>query len=104
MFTPAEQEPHMTAMKNAAHLTILAIWVVLGVLFSLKTLFLPALLPIVLFWAWFAGYAAFTSFLSNQFKGPLAAVGVHGAIFLALHLVPKVMPFGILRVGVDLLF
>ncbi|MDP2272629.1 MAG: hypothetical protein Q8N23_01060 [Archangium sp.] len=94
----------MTAMKNAAHLAVLAIWVVLGVLFSLKTLFLPALLPVVLFWAWFAGYAAFTSFLSNQFKGPLAAVGVHGATLLALQLVPKVMPFGIVRVGLDLLF
>lgn len=94
----------MTAMKNAAHLALLAIWVVLGVLFSLKTLFLPALLPIVLFWAWFAGYAAFTTFLSNQFKHPLAAAAVHGVTFLALHLVPKVMPFAMLRVGLDLIF
>lgn len=94
----------MNAMKNATHLAILAVWVVLGILFSLKTLFLPALLPLVLFWAWFAGYTAFTSFMTQQFKHPLAAAGVHGATFLALHLVPKVMPFSILRVGLDLLF
>lgn len=94
----------MNAMKNAAHLAVLAVWVVLGVLFSLKTLFLPALLPIVLFWAWFGGYAAFTSFMANQFKNPLSAIGVHGVTFLALHLLPKAMPFGILRVGLDLLF
>ena len=94
----------MNAMKNAAHLSILAVLVVLGAVFSLKTLFLPALLPIVLFWAWFGGYAAFTSFLSSQFKNPLAAVAVHAVTFLGLTLVPKVMPFGILRIGLDLLF
>ena len=94
----------MNAMKNAAHLAILAVWVVLGVLFSLKTLFLPALLPIVLFWAWFGGYAAFTSFLSNQFKHPLSAIAVHALTFLGLNLLPKAMPFGLLRVGMDLLF
>ena len=94
----------MNAMKNAAHLSILAVLVVLGVVFSLKSLFLPALLPIVLFWAWFGGYAAFTSFLSSQFKNPLAAIAVHAGTFLGLQLVPKVMPFAILRMGLDLLF
>lgn len=94
----------MNALKNASHLAILAVWVVLGVLFSLKTLFLPALLPIVLFWAWFGGYAAFTSFMATQFKSPLAALAVHAVTFLGLNLVPKAMPFGILRVGMDLLF
>lgn len=94
----------MNALKNATHLAILAVWVVLGIFFSLKTLFLPALLPIVLFWAWFAGYTAFTTFLAQQFKHPLGAAAVHGVTFLALHLVPKVMPFSVLRVGLDLLF
>ncbi len=94
----------MNAMKNAAHLAILAVWVVLGLVFSLKTLFIPALFPIVLFWAWFGGYAAFTSFLTNQFKNPLSALAVHGLTFLGLNLLPKAMPFGILRVGMDLLF
>jgi hypothetical protein len=101
---PHEREHPMNAMKNAAHLAVLAVWVVLGVLFSLKTLFLPALLPIVLFWAWFGGYAAFTSFLASQFKNPLSALGVHAVTLLALQLVPKVMPFAILRAGLDLLF
>ena len=94
----------MNALKNATHLALLAVWVVLGILFSLKTLFLPALLPVVLFWAWFAGYSAFTTFMTNQFKNPLSAAGVHGATVLALTLVPRVMPFSVLRAGLDLLF
>lgn len=94
----------MNAMKNATHLAALAIWVVLGLLFSLKTLFLPALLPVVLFWAWFAGYSAFTTFMTHQFKNPLSAPAVHGLTVLALTLVPRVMPFAVLRMGLDLLF
>jgi hypothetical protein len=94
----------MTAMKNATHLAVLACLALAGLVFSLKTVFALSLLPVVLFWAWFAGYAALTSFLSSQFKSPLSALGVHGATVLALQLVPKVMPFSILRVGLDLLF
>lgn len=94
----------MNAMKNATHLAILAVWVVLGILFSLKTLFLPALLPIVLFWAWFAGYASFTSFVATQLKHPFAAAAVHGATLLGLFALPRAMPFGALRLGLDLLF
>lgn len=94
----------MNAMKNAAHLAVLAVLVVLGIVFSLKTLFLPALLPVVLFWAWFAGYAAFTTWLASLFKSPLAALATHGGTFLALQLVPRVAPFNVLRLGLDLLF
>ena len=94
----------MNAMKNATHLAILTVWVVLGILFSLKTLFLPAFLPVLLFWAWFAGYAAFTTFMAQQFKNPLAAAAVHGVTFLVLMLMPRAMPFGLLRVGLDLFF
>jgi hypothetical protein len=94
----------MNALKNATHLAVLAVFVVLGLLFSLKTLFLPALLPVVLFWAWFAGYSAFTTFLAHQFKNPLSAAAVHGATILGLTLVPHAMPFGVLRMGLDLLF
>jgi hypothetical protein len=100
-------ELHMNAMKNAAHAAILAVWILLGLVFSLKTLFGPsaALMPIVLYWAWFAGYAAFTSWLTtSMFKTPIGAVATHGVTFLALHLVPKVMPFVVLRLGIDLLF
>ncbi|MFO0596666.1 MAG: hypothetical protein U0228_15220 [Myxococcaceae bacterium] len=91
-------------MKNAAHLAVLALWVLAGLLFSLKMLFVPALLPIVLFWAWFAGYAGFTTWLSGQFKTAVGALASHGGTFLALSLLPKVMPFIVLRYGLDLLF
>ena len=94
----------MNALKNATHLAVLAIWVVLGLIFSLKTLFLPALLPIALFWAWFAGYSAFTTFMTNQFKNPFSVAAVHGLTILGLTLVPRVMPFAVLRMGLDLLF
>ncbi|MFZ5443923.1 MAG: hypothetical protein ACOZQL_28215 [Myxococcota bacterium] len=94
----------MNAMKNAAHLAILALWIVVGLVFSLKTLFLPALLPVVLFWAWFAGYAAFTTWLTSLWKSALGVVAAHSVTFLSLHLVPKVMPFAVLRLGLDLPF
>jgi hypothetical protein len=94
----------MNAMKNAAHLALLAIFGVLGILFTLKSLFALAFLPVLLFWAWFAGYGALTSFLTSQFKHPLAALAVHGCTVLALQMVPRVMPFSLLRVGLDLLF
>lgn len=98
------REIHMNAMKNAAHLAVLALWAVMGLLFSLKTLFgAGAFMPVLLFWAWFAGFAAVTSFVASQFKGPVGALGTHGAAFIALNLVPKVMPFAILRLGLDLL-
>ncbi len=93
----------MNAMKNAAHLAVLAVWIVLGVLFSAKALFAASLTPVLLFWAWFAGYAAFTTWLSGQFKHPLAALATHGGTFLALTLVPQKMPFAVLRLGLDLL-
>ena len=94
----------MNAMKNAAHLAVLAGFVALGILFSMKSLFLPAVLPIVFFWAWFGGYAAFTTWLAGQFKSPLGALSTHAVTVLALTLVPKVAPFSVLRVGLDLLF
>lgn len=93
----------MNAMKNAAHLAVLAGWIVLGVLFTAQTLFALSVLPVVLFWAWFAGYAAFTTWLTGQFQGPLAALATHGGTFLALTLVPQKMPFAVLRLGLDLL-
>jgi hypothetical protein len=95
----------MNALKNAAHLVLLALWAVAGALFTLKVVFgaSPALMPAFLFWAWFAGFAAVTSFIVGQFKGPLSAIGTHAAAFFVLHLVPKVLPFSILRLGLDLL-
>lgn len=94
----------MTALKNAAHLVVIALWIVLGVLFSLKTVFAGSLLPVVYFWAWFAGYAAFTTWVTSQFKSALGTLATHGATILLLQLVPKVAPFIALRLGFDLLF
>lgn len=95
----------MNAMKNAAHLAILALWAVAGLLFSLKLLFGPgpALLPVVAFWAWFAGFVAITSFVTSQFKTALGALGTHAATLFVLALLPKVLPFSLLRLGLDLL-
>ncbi|MEW5741163.1 MAG: hypothetical protein AB1938_19730 [Myxococcota bacterium] len=95
----------MNAMKNAAHLVILAFWTVAGALFTLKMLFGagPALVPVVAFWAWLAGFVAFTSFVVSQLKGPVAAIGTHVGTVFVLSLLPKVLPFSLLRLGIDLL-
>jgi hypothetical protein len=93
----------MNAMKNAAHLAVLAVWMLLGAMFTANSLFAVALAPVLLYWAWFAGYAAFTTWLVTQLKHPLAALATHAGTFLALTLVPQKMPFGVLRLGLDLL-
>lgn len=94
----------MGAMKNAAHLAILAVWAVLGLIFSLKMLFTAnTLMPVLFFWAWFAMFSAATSWLVTKFSSPLGALASHGAVFLSLNLVPAVVPFLYLRLGIDLL-
>jgi hypothetical protein len=94
----------MTALKNVTHAAILAIWGIAGLLFTLSTLFgLHALGPVLIFWLWFAGFAALTSSVVTQFKGPLAALATHGAALVVLSVIPKVFPLSLLRVGYDLL-
>ena len=95
----------MNAMKNAAHLAVLAAWAIAGAIFSLKVLFAgaPALLSVMMFWAWFAGFAALMSYLVGKLQGPLPAIGTHAAALFVLHLVPRVLPFSLLRLGLDLL-
>lgn len=93
----------MNAMKNFAHLVVLALWILAGAVFSLKTLFAGAFIPVLLFWAWFGGYAAVTSFLADKFKSPVGALLSHGGVVLLVSLMPKAMPFSILRLGIDLL-
>ncbi len=92
-------------MKNAAHLAVLAVWAVAGVVFSLKVLFAggAGALAVLSFWAWFAGFAALMSWLVGKVQGPLPAVGMHAAAFFVMHLIPKVLPFSIVRLGLDLL-
>lgn len=93
----------MNAMKNLAHLIVLAVLALAGVLFSLKLFFAGGFLAALLFWAWFAGYAALTSWVTSNFKSPLGALATHGAVLLVLSLLPRVAPFSALRFGLDVL-
>ncbi len=93
----------MNALKNFSHLVILALLAVAGLLFSVKAVAAATLLPAVLFWAWFAGYAAATSWIQRQFSSPLAALGTHGAVWVVLSVLPRVAPFSALRLGLDFL-
>lgn len=93
----------MNAMKNLAHLIVLGVLAVAGVLFSLKVLFAGGLVAALLFWAWFAGYAALTSWVTSGFKSPLGALATHGAVLLVLSMLPRFAPFSALRFGLDLL-
>ena len=96
----------MNAMKNAAHIAILTIWAVAGALFSLKIVLAAgpvAVIPILSFWAWFAGFAALTTYVVKQIKNPLATIGIHAAAVFVMQLLPKAIPFSLLRLGVDLL-
>ena len=94
----------MKAMKNAVHLGILGVWAILGILFTAKLMLGAfAVVAPLAFWLWFAGFAALTTAAVKKFEGPLAALGVHAAAFGLLHLVPKVFPFHLLRLGLDFL-
>lgn len=94
----------MKAMKNLVHLGILGIWAVAGVLFTLKAAFaLAAFVPVALFWGWFAAFAALTSWVVAKFDNPLGALGTHGAALLVMQAVPAVLPFVLVRLGLDLL-
>ncbi len=94
----------MNGMKNAVHLGILGIWAVLGALLSIKLVFGAfALFTPLAFWLWFAGFAAVTTVVVKKFQGPLGALGVHAAAFGILHLVPRIFPLDLLRLGLDFL-
>lgn len=93
----------MNAMKNAVNLGVLALWAVAGLVFSLKALSALALAPTLGFWLWFGAFAALMSWAVGALKHPAAALGAHAAAFAALHLIPQVIPFSLLRLGLDLL-
>ena len=94
----------MKGMKNAVHLGILGVWAVLGAMLSIKLAFGAfALLTPLAFWLWFAGFVAVTTVVVKKFEGPLAALGVHAAAFGVLHLIPRVFPLDLLRLGLDFL-
>ena len=94
----------MKAMKNAVHIGILAIWATLGVLLTFNLVFGAfALVSPLMFWLWFAGFAAVTTAAVGKFEGPVAALAVHAAAFGVLHIIPKVFPLNLLRLGLDML-
>jgi hypothetical protein len=94
----------MKAMKNAVHLGVLAMWAVAGVLFSLKAgLALGAFATVLVFWGWFAAFAAGTSWVVSKLDGPLGALGTHGGALLVMQALPVAMPFALARLGLDLL-
>ncbi len=98
----------MNAMKNLMHAVILAIWAVMGALFTLKCLFgtgplVPSLFSAGSWWLWFAGFAALTTLVMRRFESAIAAPLVHGAAFVVLMMIPRVFPLSIFRLGIDLL-
>jgi hypothetical protein len=95
----------MNAFKNFTHAAILVVWAVAGLLFTLSSVFGAtfALGPALIFWLWFAGFAALTSMVVTKFHGPIAALATHGAALVVLSVIPKVFPLSLLRVGYDLL-
>ena len=94
----------MKGMKNAVHIGILAIWATFGALLTFKLVFAAfAVATPLAFWLWFAGFAALTTAAVRKFEGPLAALGIHAAAFGVLHLIPRVFPLDLLRLGLDFL-
>jgi hypothetical protein len=95
----------MKAMKNVVHLGILGVWALAGVLFTLRQLVvLSGFLHVALFWGWFAALAALTSWLVAKFDTPVGALGTHGASLLVMQALPAVLPFALVRLGLDLLW
>lgn len=95
----------MTALRNATHLAVLAVWAVMGLLFTAECLFSggPFLTPVLSFWLWLAAFGGLTTWLVTRFENAVGALAVHGLCFFALHLVPKTYPLSLLRLGLDLL-
>lgn len=95
----------MNAFKNLTHAAVLALWAIAGAIFSLHALFNAAdVMAPLTFWLWFAGFAAATTGVVQQLKGPIPALLTHAGALVLLNLIPRaVMPFSLLRIGYDLL-
>jgi hypothetical protein len=94
----------MNAFKNLTHASILGIWAVAGLYFTGVTVFGAAALgPALIFWLWFAGFAALTSTVVSKLNGPIGALATHGAALVILSVIPRVFPLSLLRIGYDLL-
>lgn len=99
----------MKAFRNLIHFGVLGMFAVLGAIMTLKILFATgglaagSLAMIAGFWMWFAAYAGGSTALMGKAPSAFMAPLVHGGLYLALHLLPREMPFGLLRLGYDLL-
>jgi hypothetical protein len=99
----------MKAFRNLIHFGVLAMLAVLGGIMTLKILFnvsglAPGSLAMIAgFWMWFAAYAGGSTALLGKSQSAFIAPLVHGGLYVALHMVPREMPFGLLRIGYDLL-
>jgi hypothetical protein len=96
----------MNAFRNAVNITVLALWAVAGLLFSGGAILggTATLGAVVGFWCWWGLFAAVMTWVTSKFEGPMAALGLHGAAMLVLTLLPTGQPFGLLRLGYDLIF
>ncbi len=98
----------MKPMRNAIHLLLLAGWVLLGLVFTLKCLGSPAglatgLLAAGSFWLWLLSFAALTTVAISRLATPLSAVAVHAGLVVALALLPRAFPLSLMRFGLDVL-
>lgn len=98
----------MNASKNLVHFAVLAGWAVLGAIFTLKCVFVPsgvlaALFTAATWWLWFGGLAAGTSVLVSKFRSPIGSLAVHAITVMTMLALPREVPFGFLRFGIDLI-
>jgi hypothetical protein len=99
----------MKAFRNLIHFGVLAMFAVLGTIMTIKMLmsintYAPSGLAVIAgFWMWFAAYAGGSTALLGKSESAFVAPLIHGGLYLALHLLPKELPLGLLRMGYDLL-
>ena len=94
----------MHALKNLTHAGILGVWILAGLCFTFSSLFGAVTLGAVLvFWLWFAGFAAVTSYTVTKFDTAMGALATHGIALILLNVIPRVFPLSLLRVGYDLI-
>ncbi len=97
----------MKQLRNLLHGGVLAVWAVLGLIFTFKALFmfgsLGTLAMVAGFWLWFAGLSGGTTWLVTRFNSAASSLIVHAAVFFGLQALPRVMPLSWLRYGIDVL-
>jgi hypothetical protein len=95
-------------MKNLVHGVVLALWALMGVVFTLKMLLGPGaslagLLTAATWWLWFGALVGVTTLAVKRFETAVGALLVHGLAFVVLSAIPALFPLSLLRLGLDLL-